>query len=101
MLILNSEAFSFTVLSKNLSIKKVNWKKYTRPRNIQPKKKKTPWPESTNELYRPCDRRLSAKLVPTFADIGSHMVSAMNPYGRILGFLDQSRYFFLKAAPRL
>jgi hypothetical protein len=28
--------------------------------------KKTPWLESTNELYRPRDRRLSVKLVPTF-----------------------------------
>jgi hypothetical protein len=27
--------------------------------------KKTPWPESAKELYRPSDRRLSAKLVPT------------------------------------
>jgi hypothetical protein len=25
------------------------------------KKKRTPWSESTNELYRPSDRRLSAK----------------------------------------
>jgi hypothetical protein len=33
--------------------------------------KKTPWPQSANELYRPSDRRLSAKLVPTFfADRG-------------------------------
>jgi hypothetical protein len=31
---------------------------------------KTPWPYSTSELYRPSDRRLSAKLVPTFADKG-------------------------------
>jgi hypothetical protein len=31
---------------------------------------KTPWPESESELYRPSDRRLSAKLVPTFADKG-------------------------------
>jgi hypothetical protein len=30
--------------------------------------KQTPWPESENELYRPSDRRLSVKLVPTFAD---------------------------------
>jgi hypothetical protein len=30
----------------------------------------TPWPESARELYRPSDRRLSAKLVPTFAAIG-------------------------------
>jgi hypothetical protein len=29
-------------------------------------KKKTPWSESTSELYRPSDRRLSAKCVPTF-----------------------------------
>jgi hypothetical protein len=32
--------------------------------------KQTPWPESASELYRPCDRRLSEKLVPTFADRG-------------------------------
>jgi hypothetical protein len=31
---------------------------------------KTPWPESTSELRRLSDRRLSAKLVPTFADRG-------------------------------
>jgi hypothetical protein len=30
--------------------------------------KRTPWPESSNELYRPSDHRLSAKLVLTFAD---------------------------------
>jgi hypothetical protein len=28
------------------------------------------WPESTSELYRPSDRRLPAKLMPTFADSG-------------------------------
>jgi hypothetical protein len=27
---------------------------------------KTPWPQSASELYRPSDRRLSAKLVRTF-----------------------------------
>jgi hypothetical protein len=32
------------------------------------KAKKTPWPESASKLYRPSDRRLSAKLVPTFGD---------------------------------
>jgi hypothetical protein len=31
-------------------------------------KKKPPWPKSASELYRPSDRRLSAKLVPAFAD---------------------------------
>jgi hypothetical protein len=34
----------------------------------------TPWPESVNELYWPSDCRLSAKLVPTFADRGCHVV---------------------------
>jgi hypothetical protein len=50
----------------------------------------TPWPESASELYRPIDRRLSAKLVPTFADSERGVVSATNPKGRILGFLDQA-----------
>jgi hypothetical protein len=51
--------------------------------------KKTPWPESASELYRQSDRRLSAKLVPNFADSGIHVVSVTEPYGRILGFLDR------------
>jgi CBS-domain-containing membrane protein len=34
----------------------------------------------------PTDRHLSAKLVPTFADRGCHVVSVTDPYGRILGF---------------
>jgi hypothetical protein len=44
------------------------------------------------KLYRQSDRRLSAKLVPTFADIGCRVVSPTDPHGRILGFLDRSRY---------
>jgi hypothetical protein len=48
---------------------------------------KSPWPESASKLYRPSDRRLLAKLVPTFADRGYHVVSVTDPYGRILGFL--------------
>jgi hypothetical protein len=48
-----------------------------------------PWPESASELYRPSDRHLSAKLVPTFVDKGCHVVSVTDPYGNILGFLDQ------------
>jgi hypothetical protein len=64
---------------------------------------KTPWPESVRELYRPNDRRLSAKLVQAFADRGYHVVSVTNPYGhgRILGFLDRSRYYFFQVAPQL
>jgi hypothetical protein len=49
---------------------------------------KNPWPQSASELNRPSDRRLSVKLVPTFEDRGCHVVSATDPYGRILGFLD-------------
>jgi hypothetical protein len=43
--------------------------------------KLTPLPESANELYRPSDRRLSAKLVPIFADRGCHVVGVTDPYG--------------------
>jgi hypothetical protein len=49
--------------------------------------KKTLWPESASELYRPSNRGFSAKLVRTFADRGCHVVSVMGPYGSILGFL--------------
>jgi hypothetical protein len=37
----------------------------------------------------------------TFADRGLHVVSVTDPYGRILGFLDRSRYFFFLVAPQL
>jgi hypothetical protein len=53
----------------------------------------TPWSESASELYRPRDRRLSAKLVPIFADRGCHVVSVTDPYGRFLAFLDRSNFF--------
>jgi hypothetical protein len=38
------------------------------------------------------DRRLLAKLVTAFADRGYNVVSVMDPYGRILAFLDRCRY---------
>jgi hypothetical protein len=38
---------------------------------------------------------MSAKLVPTFADKGCHMVSVTDLYGRNLVFLDRSPYFSL------
>jgi hypothetical protein len=47
------------------------------------------------------DRRLSAKLVSTFADRGCRVVSGTDPHGRILGLLDRSRYFFFQVAPHL
>jgi hypothetical protein len=55
-----------------------------------------PWSQSASELYRPSDRRLSAKWLPTFTDRGCHLVSVTDHYGRILGFLDRSRYFSIK-----
>jgi hypothetical protein len=44
---------------------------------------------------------MPAKLVPTFADRGCRVVSATDPHGRILGFLDRSRYYFFQAGPQL
>jgi hypothetical protein len=34
--------------------------------------------------------------LPTFVDRGCHVVSVTDPYGRILDFLDRSRYFSIK-----
>jgi hypothetical protein len=36
-----------------------------------------------------------------FADRRCHVVSVTNPYGRILGFLDRSRYYCFQVAPQL
>jgi hypothetical protein len=46
-------------------------------------------------------RLLSARLVPTFADRWLHVVSMTDPYGRILGFLYRSGFFFFQVAPQL
>jgi hypothetical protein len=70
------------------------WMKYSQVNKQN--KKRTPWSESANELYRPSDRRFSAKWLPTFADKGCHVVSVTDLYGRILGFLYRSRYFSIK-----
>jgi hypothetical protein len=34
--------------------------------------------------------------VQIFADIGCHVGSARDPYGRILGFIHRNRYIFLQ-----
>jgi hypothetical protein len=44
---------------------------------------------------------MSAKLVLTFADRGCCVVSSKDTHGRILGFLDRSRYYFFHVAPQL
>jgi hypothetical protein len=58
--------------------------------------KQTPWSEAPSELYRPSNRRLSAKWVPTAADKGRYVVGVTDPYGRSLDFLNRSRYFSSK-----
>jgi hypothetical protein len=59
------------------------------PNKILYLKNKNPWPESASELYQLGNCRLSANLMPTFADRRCHVVSMTDPYGRILHFLDQ------------
>jgi hypothetical protein len=80
-------------LSKHTNTHKQNWVANITLHNL---KKKTPWSESASELYRPSDRRLSAKWLPTFADRVCHVVGVTDSYGHILGFLDRSRYFSIK-----
>jgi hypothetical protein len=56
---------------------------------------KTPWPEFASELYRASDRRLSAKLVPTFADRGfprGQRDGSLRPYSRF-SRLDRLLFF--------
>jgi hypothetical protein len=43
---------------------------------------------------------LSAKLVPTFEDRGVSRGQRNRSHGHILGFLDQSRYYFFQVAPQ-
>jgi hypothetical protein len=64
-------------------------------------KKLTPWSESASKLYRPSYRLLSAKLMPNLWIDGAAWSAWRIPYGRILGFLDRSRYFSFQAAPQL
>jgi hypothetical protein len=52
---------------------------WVRKRNIS-----TEWPPLVGEV------------IAKFADRGCHVVSVMDPYGRILRFLDKSRYFSIK-----
>jgi hypothetical protein len=52
---------------------------------------------SVREKTVPTERLpLVGEVFPTFADSGCHVVSVTDPYGRIPGFLDKSRYFSIK-----
>jgi hypothetical protein len=37
-----------------------------------------------------------SEVIANFADRGCHVVSVTDPYGRIIGFPDRSRYFSIK-----
>jgi hypothetical protein len=39
---------------------------------------------------------LVGEVIANFAGRGWHVVGVTDPYGRILGFLDRSRYFSIK-----
>jgi hypothetical protein len=39
---------------------------------------------------------LVGEVIANFVDRGCHVVSVTDLYGRILGFLDRSRYFSIK-----
>jgi hypothetical protein len=54
--------------------------------------------ESASKLYRPSDRRLSANLVPTFADTGWNVASVTDPYSHILGFSRPEPLLFLPSS---
>jgi hypothetical protein len=76
---------------------------YWRPQSLHVLKLKTklhglsPRANYTDWATAPCRRR-DCQL---FADRGCHVVGVADPYGRILDFLDRSRYFFYQVAPQL
>jgi hypothetical protein len=49
-----------------------------------------------SELYRP-----SLLVTEVLWIVGARCYSVTDPYSRILGFLDRSRYFFFQVAPHL
>jgi hypothetical protein len=70
---------------KEYGKKKKGRRRITRKKKIRAAgkpKNQTPWTWSASELYRPNDRRLSAKLVLTFAGRGCCVVGAKNSHGR-------------------
>jgi hypothetical protein len=68
---------------------------------LRQKKKQSPWLYSASELYRQNDRHFSAKLMPIFAVTGCRVVSASDPHGRILGFLDLVNIQLQKFIPEM
>jgi hypothetical protein len=64
--------------------RKINSVAWVRKRTIP-----TEWPPLVGEVSA------------NYTDRGYHVVSVTDPYDRILGFLDRSRYFFFQVAPQL
>jgi hypothetical protein len=67
---------------------------------IKTKNKKNPWSESTSELYRPSDRRLSVTWLSTCADRRCHVVSVTDPSCRISRFSRQEPLLFYQVVPQ-
>jgi hypothetical protein len=57
---------------------------------------------SVRERTKPAERQpLVGEVSANFCRIVVSVVSAEGPYGRILGFLERSRYYFFQVAPQL
>jgi hypothetical protein len=57
-------------------------------------------PASTREgSFENCNEPYSSAKGEEFADRWCHVISATDPYGRIIAFTDRSRYFFFQATP--
>jgi hypothetical protein len=65
--------------------------------DLQNKRTKTKSVALVRKRTIPTDVEVSAE----FVDSGCRVVSATDPHGRILGFLDRSRYYFSQIAPQL
>jgi hypothetical protein len=59
--------------------------------------------KKTNSMVLVRERTISTERPPLFGEVVAnfcgwrcHVVSVTDPYGRILDFLDRSRYFFIK-----
>jgi hypothetical protein len=94
-----------TVVSRNYNeILRVNSIEFAVQQSSTKSNKQTSWPESASELYRPSNRRLSAKLLSSFANRGvshSQRGGSLRPDSRFsrpepLLFLPSSSSFVLK-----
>jgi hypothetical protein len=93
LLINRVKFFNWCVFRKIVEFERITWqnkiRKHTKPRGLSPR------------ANIPSDCRMSAKLVPTVEDRGCHVVNVTDHYGRILSFIDRSRYFAFQVAPQL